>query len=57
VSAPWVYLLLMTTYANAGRLEEAKQAAAKLLGAFPDLTVPKAVNAAPGNPDTIVRYA
>jgi adenylate cyclase len=57
VSATWVYPLLMTTYANAGRLEEAKQAAAKLLGAFPDLTVPKAVNAAPGNPDTIVRYA
>jgi adenylate cyclase len=47
----------MTTYANAGRLEEAKQAAAKLLGAFPDLTVPKAVNAAPGNLDTIVHYA
>ena len=56
-SATWVYRLLTTTYANAGRLEEAKQAAAKLLEAFPDLTVSKAIDAAPGQPDTIVRYA
>ena len=56
-SATWVYRLLTTTYANAGRLEEAKQAAAKLLEAFPGLTVSKAMDAAPGQPDTIVRYA
>jgi adenylate cyclase len=56
-SARWVYRLLTTTYANAGRLEEAKQAAAKLLEAFPDLTVSKAMDAAPGQPDTIVRFA
>ena len=40
-----------------GALEEAKQAAAKLLEAFPGLTVSKAMDAAPGQPDTIVRYA
>jgi adenylate cyclase len=56
-SATWVYRLLTTTYANAGRLEEAKSTAAKLLEAFPGLTVSKAMDAAPGQPDTIVRYA
>jgi hypothetical protein len=56
-SATWVYRLLTTTYANAGRLEEAKQAAAKLPEAFPGLTVSKAMDAAPGQADTIVRYA
>ena len=57
VSATWVYRLLTTAYANGGRLEEAKKAAAKLLEAFPDLTVSKAIDAAPGQPDTIARYA
>lgn len=56
-SATWVYRLLTTTYGNAGRLKEAKQAAAKLLEAFPDLTVSKAVDAAPGNPEILARYA
>ena len=57
MSATWAYLLLTTTYANAGRLVEAKQAAAKLLEAFPGLTVSKAMDAAPGQPDTSIRYA
>ncbi|AWM85628.1 adenylate/guanylate cyclase domain-containing protein [Microvirga sp. 17 mud 1-3] len=56
-SATWVYRLLTTTYANAGRLEEARQTAAKLLEAYPDLTVTRAVEAAPGNPDILARYA
>ncbi len=58
-TAKWVYRLLTTTYGNAGRLEEAKQAAAKLLEAFPGLTVSKAVDAAPGNvnKDITARYA
>jgi hypothetical protein len=32
-------------------------ATAKLLKAFPDLTVSKAIDAAPGNPATLIRYA
>ncbi|MBZ6076764.1 tetratricopeptide repeat protein [Microvirga puerhi] len=37
-SATWAYRPLTTAYANAGRLEQAKQAAAKLLEAFSGLT-------------------
>jgi adenylate cyclase len=56
-SATWAYRLLTTTYANAGRLEEAKQAATKFLEAFPGMTVTKAVDATPGSPDFLLRYA
>jgi adenylate cyclase len=56
-SATWAYRLLTTTYANAGRLGEAKRAAAKLLDAFPGLTVSRALDAVPGNPELLARYA
>ncbi|GEO19347.1 tetratricopeptide repeat protein [Microvirga aerophila] len=56
-SATWAYRLLTTTYANAGRLEEAKQAAAKFLAAFPGMTVSRAVDATPGNSDFLLPYA
>ena len=56
-SSTWVYRLLTTTSANAGRLAKAKQAAAKLLEAFPDLTVSTTVDAAPGNPEILARCA
>jgi len=56
-SATWVYRLLTSAYANAGRLEEARQAAARLLEAFPGMTVSRAVDAAPGNPMFLSRLA
>jgi len=56
-SATWVYRLLTSAYANAGRLEEAQQAAAKLLEAFPGMTVSRAVDAAPGNPAFLSQLA
>jgi adenylate cyclase len=56
-SATWAYRILTTTYANAGCLEKAQQAAAKLLEAFPGLTVSRAVDATPGNPEFLARYA
>ena len=45
--AVWCYRLLTASYANAGRLEEAKRVAAKLLEAYPGMTVSKAIAAAP----------
>jgi adenylate cyclase len=56
-SATWAYRLLTTTYANAGRLEQAKQAAAKFLEAFPGMTVSRAVDAAPGSLNFLLPYA
>jgi adenylate cyclase len=38
-------------------LDEAKQAAAKLLEAFTDLMISKAIDAAPGNPEILAGYA
>jgi adenylate cyclase len=45
--AVWGYRLLTASYAEAGRLEEAKQAAARFLEAYPEMTVSKAVEATP----------
>lgn len=45
--ATWGYRLLTAAYAEADRLEEAKQAVARFLDAYPDMTVSKAVDAAP----------
>jgi adenylate cyclase len=56
-SATWVYRILTATYGNAGRLEEARQAAARFLEAFPGMTVTKAIGATPGDPGFLSRYA
>jgi adenylate cyclase len=45
--ATWGYRLLTAAYAEADRLEEAKQAVARFLDAYPDMTVSKAIDAAP----------
>jgi adenylate cyclase len=45
--AVWCYRLLTASYANASRLEEAKRAAARLLEAYPGMTVSKAIDASP----------
>ena len=45
--AVWSYRLLTAAYAEADRLEEAKQAAARYLEAYPDMTVSKAIEATP----------
>ena len=39
-----------TTYVNAGRLEEARQTAARFLEAFPGMMVTTAIEATPGDP-------
>lgn len=56
-SATWIYRILTATYGNAGRLEEARQAAARFLEAFPGMTVSKAIAATPGDPGFLSRYA
>ncbi|WP_247654408.1 adenylate/guanylate cyclase domain-containing protein [Microvirga sp. HBU67558] len=45
--AAWGYRLLIAAYAAADRLEEAKQAAARFLEAYPDMTVSKAIEVTP----------
>lgn len=45
--AAWGYRLLIAAYAAADRLEEAKQAAVRFLGAYPDMTVSKAIEITP----------
>ena len=44
-SAMWAYRLLATSYANAGRLEEARWAASKLRAAYPEITIAKSIEA------------
>ncbi|MGF9759369.1 adenylate/guanylate cyclase domain-containing protein [Microvirga sp. 0TCS3.31] len=55
--ATWSYRILTATYANAGRLEEARQSLARFLEAFPGMTVSKAIDATPGNQEFLSRYA
>jgi adenylate cyclase len=45
--AAWGYRLLTAAYAAANRLEDAKQAAARFLDAYPDMTVSKAIELTP----------
>jgi adenylate cyclase len=46
-SAVWVYRILTTAYANAGRTEEARWAAAKLRAAYPNITISQIVQVVP----------
>jgi adenylate cyclase len=55
--ATWTYRILTATYANAGRLEEARQSLARFLEAFPGMTVSKAIEATPGNQQFLSCYA
>jgi adenylate cyclase len=55
--ATWTYRILTATYANAGRLEEARQSLARFLEAYPGMTVSKAIDATPGNQQFLSRYA
>ncbi|WP_018261128.1 adenylate/guanylate cyclase domain-containing protein [Methylobacterium sp. WSM2598] len=56
-TAVWAYRLLTTSYANAGRLDDARSALGKFLEAYPGMTVAKAVEATPGSADFRSRYA
>jgi adenylate cyclase len=55
--AVWFYRSLAAAYAHAGRLEDAKEAVAKLLEAFPGMTISEAVAAAPNAPAVNERIA
>ena len=47
--ATFAYRLLTAAYAQAGQLEEAKQAATKFLKAYPNMTISKAIDAIPAD--------
>jgi adenylate cyclase len=49
-SATWVCRPQLTTNINAGRLEEARQTAARFLEAFPGMMVTRAIEATLGDP-------
>jgi adenylate cyclase len=55
--AVWAYRTLAAAYANAGRLEEARQAVATLLETYPGVTITKCLELIPASPDYLARYA
>jgi adenylate cyclase len=55
--AVWAYRTLASVYANAGRLEDARQAVATLLRTYPGVTISKCLELIPAHPDYLSRFA
>jgi adenylate cyclase len=55
--AVWAYRQLASAYANAGRLQEARDAVATLLRTYPNVTISQLLALIPATPDYISRYA
>jgi len=55
--AVWAYRTLASAYANAGRLQEARDAVATLLQTYPKVTISQLLALIPARPDYISRYA
>ena len=55
--AVWAYRQLAAAYANAGRLQEARDAVATLLRTYPNVTISQLLALLPATPDYMSRYA
>ena len=55
--AVWAYRQLAAAYANAGRLQEARDAVATLLRTYPNVTISQLLALLPASPDYLSRYA